>query len=314
MMSQMDARSRARAAVADGLDRVTGAVARRTAAAGEDLSDIDLLVTDQLRRADGELVDPPAWAAFLRRALRHQHHEVEELLAPDGDRDERVLRLTTLLDELRGAVPPLPSTLARRLADAGDALRGNRTPFVRPTYVGDVGHHAAMASSGAAQARFLAAVVRFMAARRIIEIGTAYGLGTLTLAATAGPDASIVTAERSEPQLSLATKLLEEENTVTVLGGIAAENTAPVTDALGGQADMLFHDGAHSREAYVEDFAAYESLLAPGAVVVFDDINWEDDRWHPDANTYAGWQEVSGHARVRAAYEVDATWGILLLR
>lgn len=100
---------------------------------------------------------------------------------------------------------------------------------------------------------------------------------------------------------------------MTVLAGVATELQATVRDRL-GDADFLFHDGEHSRRAYVDDFAAFEPLLASGAVVVYDDIDWPLARRSEDTDAYAGWREVVAHERVRRAVEVDRELGLLLLR
>ena len=42
--------------------------------------------------------------------------------------------------------------------------------------------------------RFLATVLRYLNRRRVIEIGTAYGLGALAMARTGGDDIRIATA------------------------------------------------------------------------------------------------------------------------
>ena len=78
--------------------------------------------------------------------------------------------------------------------------------------------------------------------------------------------------------------------------------------------DFVFHDASHSRDAYVRDFELLAAGLPPGAVVLFDDIRWEDERRAgASAQTYAGWTAVVAHARVRRAAELDRNMGILLL-
>lgn len=79
----------------------------------------------------------------------------------------------------------------------------------------------------------------------------------------------------------------------------------------------MFHDAGHSHEAYVNDFSQVSQALVPGAVVLFDDIRWEDERWElrsKPGNTYAGWKEVVSHSRVSYAVEIDGDLGLLLLR
>lgn len=79
-------------------------------------------------------------------------------------------------------------------------------------------------------------------------------------------------------------------------------------------AGLFFHDGAHSEHAYTTDFACYEPLLAPGAVLLYDDIRWEDARIaQTPSRTYEGWRKVVSHPRVRAAYELDGDLGLLQL-
>jgi predicted O-methyltransferase YrrM len=306
--------NRSRATIVAALDSVIRAVAHRAYHARQGAADVRLLVAEQLRRTEEEQNDPAGWIAFVRQASARQRHDVRVIRPLAGGGDEGALRLSTLIDLLGNGVPPLPTRIARELADAGDRVRGRRDPFVRRHRAGDVGLHSAAASSGGTQSRMLAAVVRVTAARRIIEIGTAYGLGTLSMARAAGPNAQIVTLERSEPQLSIARQTLAGEPNVHVIGAIAAEAIEEVADHLGGPANLLFHDGGHSREGYISDFAVYEPLLALGATVVFDDIHWVDRHSAIDPRTYEGWREVASHERVRAAWEIDGNWGLLLLR
>ncbi len=292
---------------------MTTSLTRRAVTAAHGADDVDHVVQELLRRHEGDLADPLAWVRFVRESVQPQTHNVDILSSPAAEGDETLLRLQTLVEVLRGGVDALSAADAVALADASDRLRVRRDPFVRPTYAADVGHHSAMASSGAAQMRFLATVLRYLNRRRVIEIGTAYGLGALAMARTGGDGIRIATAERSEPQLSIAREILATYDQVTVLGEIAANAPGVVADALEGPCDLLFHDGAHSREAYIEDFNAFAPHLAQGAIVIFDDIDWHDDRFHPDAQTYVGWSAIAQDPRVRASIEVDRNWGILLL-
>ena len=46
-----------------------------------------------------------------------------------------------------------------------------------------------------------------------------------------------------------------------------------------GPIDFMFHDAGHSKEDYLRDFDTALPVLAPGAVVLIDDIRWEDPRF-----------------------------------
>ena len=304
---------RVRTVATSGLDRLTRAVVRRAALASQRRLDVDLLLADQLRRCDRDLEDPAAWVAFLRASFCEQVHVVQHLRHDEDAPDERSVRFNTLVEHLASGVPTLPTAVARELADLSDQLRSRRDPIVTPTYAADVGQHAALSSTDGAQARMLATVVRCMASRRIVEVGTAYGIGTLALARTTEPDTRIVTIEPAQPMHSIARENLERAPGVTVLQALAVDAGDAARNTLDGPCDLFFHDGSHTRDSYISDFAAFEPLLASGAIVVFDDINWSDDRFHADAHTYDGWRIVAAHERVRVAVEVDGTWGLLLL-
>ena len=78
--------------------------------------------------------------------------------------------------------------------------------------------------------------------------------------------------------------------------------------------DFLFHDAGHLADDYVNDFRQACDILAPGAVVLFDDIRWDDQSVHAGASgAYQGWRQVVNHSRVRQAFEIDGDMGILLL-
>jgi predicted O-methyltransferase YrrM len=108
----------------------------------------------------------------------------------------------------------------------------------------------------------------------------------------------------------------EEPERVIPYAGRSIEVVGDVRRDL-GPIDFLYHDGHHSCDAYIEDFAAYEPLMAPASIVLFDDIKWEQKRrggsWKP-ARTYEGWREVVRHPRVHAAFDINDAYGLLLLK
>jgi len=79
--------------------------------------------------------------------------------------------------------------------------------------------------------------------------------------------------------------------------------------------DFLFHDAGHSRDDYVRDFDAVSGGLAPGALVLIDDIRWKDARFfEADPRCHEGWMELVNQPRVSRAVEIDGAMGLLLLR
>jgi predicted O-methyltransferase YrrM len=76
--------------------------------------------------------------------------------------------------------------------------------------------------------------------------------------------------------------------------------------------DFVFHDAMHTREDYIRDFNALKDNLPAGAVVLIDNIRWEDP-WGHSMHCYEGWIEICADSRVRRAAEIDADMGLLLL-
>ena len=78
--------------------------------------------------------------------------------------------------------------------------------------------------------------------------------------------------------------------------------------------DFAFHDAGHSFKDYTEDFLLIEPKLSDGAVMLFDDIRWNNDS-SADQNpqTYKGWQKVISHPKVIIAAEINRSQGLLLM-
>ncbi len=126
----------------------------------------------------------------------------------------------------------------------------------------------------------------------------------------------LTTLEGWEPQFSVASNTLKRlyGDMVSCHFGKTHEALPRLVESL-GRIDFMFHDAGHSRDDYVNDFMQVSEILAPGAIVLIDDIRWEDPRMYVGhARTYEGWTELVGHPRVRRAIEIDDTLGLLLLR
>jgi predicted O-methyltransferase YrrM len=309
--------STARRRLAASLDRVAAGARRRAGSGRRDARDTDLVIAAILAREDAAgLVDPTGFVRFLRECFGTARFSVTDVAggAGAGAGEVRALRFQTLIDQLSSGAPAVDQADAIRIGRIADELLARTEPFDRENWAADVGIHARVASSFGRKGRLLSTLVRVMRVERTIEIGTAYGMSALFLAAAMGERGRLVTAERSQPQLGIAEAVLGREHpgSVTVLGGISTDLAAAARERL-GSADFLFHDGEHSRRAYVEDFTAFEPLLDAGAVVLYDDIDWRPPRGG-QTDTYAGWREVVAHPRVRRAVEVDRELGLLLLR
>lgn len=121
------------------------------------------------------------------------------------------------------------------------------------------------------------------AGRRCAEAGTAFGDGAEAMSRTAG---SVVTVELDPDRAALAARRLEPLENVELVIGDWREELPPR-----GTFELLFLDGGGFKQAPEEGEDLVLGLLAPGALLVLDDLTpgWPDfdpiREWahgHPD--------------------------------
>ena len=123
--------------------------------------------------------------------------------------------------------------------------------------------------------------------RRIVEVGTAYGYSTLWLALGQPPDGTIVTIDPDRSRTDLARGWWREagipDDRITVVSAKALEAFAAAEPALAGPFDLAFIDALKPEyEAYLD---ALVPRLAPGALVVADNVLWSGRVADPSVDT-----------------------------
>lgn len=112
--------------------------------------------------------------------------------------------------------------------------------------------------------------------RRIVEVGTAYGYSTLWLALGQPADGTIVTIDPDRSRTDLARGWWREagiaDERITVVNAKALEAFAAAAPALAGPFDLAFIDAL--KPEYKAYFDALVPRLAPGALVVADNVLW----------------------------------------
>ena len=194
------------------------------------------------------------------------------------------LRLTPAEARAEAAVDALRRRLAAsgaavEVVDHGAGSRGTNAP-VRP-----VAKVYRWAATRPAWGRFLFGLVRALRPTRVLELGTNLGVGAAHLAgalalteAEGGPAGRLVTLEGAPALAALAADHLGglghavgEDGRVRIVVGPFAE-TLPEVAAEAGPFDLVFVDGHHEAEAALAYLAVVEPHLAPGALVVLDDV------------------------------------------
>jgi predicted O-methyltransferase YrrM len=292
-----------------------------TAAENElrDYRNVDIVLSAAVREPHPPFHDPVAYVDFLRGCIQPARHSVTEIKANTDSADIAAKRFNILVEELREGLPTVAFSVARELALIADKNRADLESKMPPGRVADLGLFFSKSSSFGRKGRILFNLVRFMRSENCLELGTAVGMSALFILAALTAYAKsgrLVTVESNESHFLTSSSLLKQRygEAVACHFGETGSILPAIVKSL-GTIDFMFHDCGHSRDQYIHDFNHVSEILAPGAVVLFDDIRWEH-AWFPSkggAHTYEGWQAVVGHHRVRRAVEIDDDLGLLLI-
>ena len=127
--------------------------------------------------------------------------------------------------------------------------------------------------------RFLAALVAFGRPRRILEVGTFTGYSALSMAEALPPVGQIVTLELSPEHAALAQRHIDASpyaDRIEIRVGPAAETLR----TLEGPFDLVFIDA--DKQGYVTYYEAALPMLAPGGLLVADNVLWNGLVLDPD--------------------------------
>lgn len=129
------------------------------------------------------------------------------------------------------------------------------------------------------EGQMIALLVQIMGARKIIEVGTFIGYGTLWMALAMPPEGRIIACDISEPFTAIARRHWAEAG---VAGRIdlrlapAADTLAALIEAGGaGTFDLVFIDA--DKASYAAYYEQALTLLRPGGVILIDNVLWNGD-------------------------------------
>jgi len=247
-------------------------------------------------------VPGPVRTAVLYARRRLALRRVGRVAAP---RDESVGRILRAVEAtLRGELAPEEREWVRRIEALRGRLRGSRKRVTLADF-GAAGSEAVsthtvgercLSSKSPLGALLLLRLVRETRPARCLELGTNLGISAAYQAAAlrlnGGGELHTVEGSPKLAELSrghLASLGLAAEvhagRFLEVLPGLLAR-TAPL--------DHVFIDGHHDGPATVGYFAQLQPSLSPGALVVFDDVDWS-------AGMAEAWRAIRADPRVRVA-------------
>jgi len=160
-------------------------------------------------------------------------------------------------------------------------------------------------SSKGKYGRLLQRTANFLQPRKILELGTSLGVGTLYLS-SGSPDSKIITVEGCTSIHNLARESFAVNNAQNieavnsgfdeVLDNLIAENQ---------DIDLVYIDGNHTYQATMDYYELFSRRLESGAVLLFDDINWSK-------GMSKAWREIVKDSKSTVTIET-ARMGIVFL-
>ena len=160
-------------------------------------------------------------------------------------------------------------------------------------------------SSKGKYGRLLQRTANFLQPRKILELGTSLGVGTLYLSA-GSPDSKIITLEGCTSIHNLACESFTNHN----VKNIEAINSGfdDILDKLiadNQDIDLVYIDGNHTYQATMDYYELFSRRLESGTVLLFDDINWSK-------GMSKAWREIVKDSKSTVTIET-ARMGIVFL-
>lgn len=110
----------------------------------------------------------------------------------------------------------------------------------------------------------------------ILELGACAGISGSYMAAGA-PDATLITIEASRELAEIAAEHIGQFTHNAEVMNALFDAALDALDAKPPRIDLAYIDGHHEKEATLHYYARIRPMLAPGAIVLFDDIRWSQD-------------------------------------
>jgi len=145
---------------------------------------------------------------------------------------------------------------------------------------------------GPLEGAFLKMMVQLVQAQRVLEIGMFTGYSALCFAEALPPEGGVMTCEIDEESAALARRFFAQSphgKKISIRMGPALETMRGLT----GPFDVIFIDA--DKTNYVNYYRRAKELLAPGGVILIDNVLWDGDvllQPPPDEKT-AAIQEVN---------------------
>ena len=179
-------------------------------------------------------------------------------------------RVRSVLDRLHTLADAHDDDLAERIH--GDPVWRSGTSEQRATMAQDV-----LLAVSRDAGRLLYAITRSVAAKRIVEFGTSFGVSTIYFAAALHDNGGgvVIGSELASSKVTKAQRNLAEAG-LSEFAEIRAGDATQTLQDTGGVIDLLFLDGW--KDLYLDVLLLASTSLRPGSVVLADDVSLFPDR------------------------------------
>jgi predicted O-methyltransferase YrrM len=197
----------------------------------------------------------------------------------------------------------------RRWSERIDAVIGGLEGAGREiTWVGDAADGSAIAVTPIVRVTsvpipwglLLMRLAESLAPARVLELGTAFGISSSYLAAgleLAGGDGRVTTVERQPGLVEIAGETHRELGLDDRIERIESDFSSVLADLLAGPPpDLVYVDDDHRGVNTLELFEKLVPKIAPGGLLVYDDVHWSQEMT-------AAWAQISRDGRL--AFAID---------
>ncbi len=125
--------------------------------------------------------------------------------------------------------------------------------------------------SGHPQGRILSLLSKIIRPKRILEVGTYTGYGTICLAEGLTDDGKIITIDKNEEIIDFQNKFFEKSGyreKIIQLNGEALD----IIETLSDKFDIVFLDA--DKENYIEYYKSISNKLVKGGILISDNVLW----------------------------------------